>query len=124
MGMFKAMKDMKQMVAVAPSMIQEAQYLQANAMQVQAQHASAQQSVMAQQAAAATHPEASASDMLAPIAGVSVEQYVPVGAALLWTLEKGLGEAFTPEIREAWATTYRVLAGTMIEAANEMPKAA
>ena len=42
MGMFKAMKDMKQMVAVAPSMIQEAQYLQANAMQVQAQHASAQ----------------------------------------------------------------------------------
>ena len=78
MGMFKAMKDMKQMVAVAPSMIQEAQYLQANAMQVQAQHASAQQSVMAQQAAAATHPEASASDMLAPIAGVSVEQYVHV----------------------------------------------
>jgi len=56
--------------------------------------------------------------------GVSAEQYVPVGAALLWTLEKGLGEAFTPDVRDAWATTYRVLAGTMIEAANEMPKAA
>ena len=56
--------------------------------------------------------------------GVGAEQYVPVGAALLWTLEKGLGETFTPEVREAWATTYRVLAGTMIEAASEMPKAA
>ena len=56
--------------------------------------------------------------------GVSAEQYVPVGAALLWTLEKGLGEAFTPEVREAWATTYRVLASAMINAANETSKAA
>jgi hemoglobin-like flavoprotein len=56
--------------------------------------------------------------------GVSAEQYVPVGAALLWTLEKGLGEAFTPEVREAWATTYRVLASTMINAANDKQKAA
>ena len=56
--------------------------------------------------------------------GVSAEQYVPVGAPLLWTLEKGLGDAFTAETREAWATTYRVLAGTMIEAANGMSKAA
>ena len=55
---------------------------------------------------------------------VTARHYAAVGSALLWTLEKGLGEAFTPEIREAWATTYRVLAGTMIEAANEMPKAA
>lgn len=56
--------------------------------------------------------------------GVSAEQYVPVGAALLWTLEKGLGEAFTPEVREAWGIAYSLLARTMIEAANEMPKAA
>jgi hemoglobin-like flavoprotein len=56
--------------------------------------------------------------------GVSAEQYVPVGAALLWTLEKGLGDAFTAETREAWATTYRVLAGTMMEGANGMSKAA
>jgi hypothetical protein len=46
--------------------------------QMKAQHAEAQQSVMAQQAAAATHPEAQAADMLAPIAGVTVEQYVYV----------------------------------------------
>jgi len=56
--------------------------------------------------------------------GVSTEQYVPVGAALLWTLEKGLGEAFTPDVREAWATTYRVLASAMINAANDKQKAA
>ena len=56
--------------------------------------------------------------------GVSAEQYAPVGAALLWTLEKGLGDEFTAETRDAWAATYRVLAGAMIEAANGMPKAA
>lgn len=56
--------------------------------------------------------------------GVTAEQYAPVGAALLWTLEKGLGEAFTPEVKAAWTTAYGVLSQTMIEAANEMPKAA
>lgn len=56
--------------------------------------------------------------------GVAAEHYVPVGTALLWTLEKGLGDAFTSEVRAAWAAAYRVLAHTMIEAANEMPKAA
>lgn len=56
--------------------------------------------------------------------GVSAGQYVPVGAALLWTLEKGLGDGFTAETRDAWATAYQVLSGTMIEAAREMPRAA
>ena len=56
--------------------------------------------------------------------GVSAEQYAPVGAALLWTLEKGLGDGFTSETRDAWATAYQVLSGTMIEAARKMPKAA
>lgn len=56
--------------------------------------------------------------------GVTAEQYAPVGAALLWTLEKGLGDGFTAETRDAWATAYGVLSGTMIEAAREMPKAA
>ena len=56
--------------------------------------------------------------------GVTVEHYAPVGAALLWTLEKGLGEAFTAEVREAWAAAYGVLSQTMIDAANEVPKAA
>jgi hemoglobin-like flavoprotein len=56
--------------------------------------------------------------------GVTSAHFAPVGVALLWTLKKGLGDAFTPEVREAWATAYSTLSQTMIEAANEMPKAA
>jgi hemoglobin-like flavoprotein len=51
--------------------------------------------------------------------GVSHAHYDTVGAALLWTLEKGLGAAFTPETREAWATVYVLLATTMKEAADQ-----
>ncbi|MDC3957403.1 hypothetical protein KEG38_26335 [Polyangium jinanense] len=52
--------------------------------------------------------------------GVRDDHYDTVGAALLWTLEKGLGEAFTPEVHEAWATVYGVLAKVMKDAANEV----
>lgn len=51
--------------------------------------------------------------------GVADEHYETVGAALLWTLEKGLGRAFTPEVKEAWATVYGVLASTMKSAASK-----
>ncbi len=51
--------------------------------------------------------------------GVADKHYDTVGAALLWTLEKGLGRAFTPEAKEAWATVYGLLATTMKEAARE-----
>jgi len=52
-------------------------------------------------------------------AGYGVEQrhYELVGTALIWTLEKCLGEAFTPEVKAAWWATYAFLAGTMQEAA-------
>lgn len=56
--------------------------------------------------------------------GVTAAHYTPVGAALLWTLEQGLGEAFTPEVKDAWATAYIVLSTAMIQAANERPMAA
>ncbi len=39
--------------------------------------------------------------------------YDTVGEALLWALEQGLGDAFTPEIRAAWTKLYNVLATTM-----------
>jgi hemoglobin-like flavoprotein len=42
------------------------------------------------------------------------EAYAPVGEALLWTLDYGLGEAFTTEVRDAWATLYRLLSRCMI----------
>ena len=38
--------------------------------------------------------------------GVQDSQYDSVGSALLWTLEQGPGEAFTPEIRDAWTEAY------------------
>ena len=56
--------------------------------------------------------------------GVTAAHYTPVGAALLWTLEQGLGEAFTPDVKDAWATAYIILSTTMIDAANEKPMAA
>lgn len=48
---------------------------------------------------------------------VEKSHYDTVGAALLSTLETGLGEAFTPEVKTAWTTVYGVMAGVMIEAA-------
>lgn len=49
--------------------------------------------------------------------GVQPAHYDTVGAALLWTLEQGLGSAFTDETREAWATAYGTLAQVMKDAA-------
>ncbi|HQS99666.1 MAG: hemin receptor [Hydrogenophilales bacterium 16-64-46] len=49
--------------------------------------------------------------------GVKAEHYDTVGSALLWTLEQGLGPAFTDEAKEAWTTAYGTLAGVMKEAA-------
>jgi hemoglobin-like flavoprotein len=50
--------------------------------------------------------------------GVQENHYETVGAALLWTLEQGLGEAFTESVREAWAETYALLSNVMKGAAT------
>lgn len=47
---------------------------------------------------------------------VKEEHYDVVGAALLYTLGKGLGDEFTPEAEAAWTETYGLLAGVMIAA--------
>jgi len=49
--------------------------------------------------------------------GVRRAHYDTVAAALIWTLEQGLGGAFTPEVRQAWVATYTLLATTMKNAA-------
>jgi hemoglobin-like flavoprotein len=49
--------------------------------------------------------------------GVKDEHYATVGSALVWTLERGLGAAFTSETRAAWIKVYALLAATMQEAA-------
>jgi hemoglobin-like flavoprotein len=45
--------------------------------------------------------------------GVTDAHYDTVAGALLWTLAKGLGSAFTPDVKAAWTTVYTVLATTM-----------
>lgn len=52
--------------------------------------------------------------------GVQTGHYVTVGNALLDTLDKGLGDDFTPEVKEAWTVVYGVLSSTMIAAADEV----
>ena len=52
--------------------------------------------------------------------GVKPEHYGTVGSALLWTLEQGLGEEFTLDVREAWAEAYNLMAGAMKEASAEV----
>lgn len=51
--------------------------------------------------------------------GVPDESYQTVGEALLWTLDKGLGEAFTDDVKEAWTITYVTLSTVMLDAAHE-----
>lgn len=53
--------------------------------------------------------------------GVQDAHYDTVGDALLWTLEKGLGEDFTPEVLEAWTQTYITLASVMKNATEAVP---
>ena len=46
--------------------------------------------------------------------GVKPSHYAPVGEALLWTLEKGLGESWNEELKVAWTAAYTTLSGAMI----------
>jgi hemoglobin-like flavoprotein len=56
--------------------------------------------------------------------GVKDEHYDSVGAALLWTLEQGLGTGWTPEVKAAWTDTYVLLSNAMRNAQMQVEKAA
>jgi hemoglobin-like flavoprotein len=56
--------------------------------------------------------------------GAKAEHYPVAGEALLWTLEKGLGADWTPDVAEAWTTAYSTLSGFMIMQAYGRPQAA
>jgi hemoglobin-like flavoprotein len=56
--------------------------------------------------------------------GAKPEHYPVVGGALLWTLEKGLGDNWTTEVAEAWTAAYGTLSGFMISEAYGHPQAA
>ena len=51
--------------------------------------------------------------------GVTVQHWDSVGNALLWTLADTFGDAFTPEVHNAWASAYGLIAGTAIAAQQE-----
>jgi hemoglobin-like flavoprotein len=45
--------------------------------------------------------------------GVQDEHYTKVGTALLGTLEEGLGDKFTPELRSAWTEAFLLISSLM-----------
>jgi hemoglobin-like flavoprotein len=69
-------------------------------------------------------PAASALAMRHVSYGAKAEHYPVVGSALLWTLEKGLGDSWTPDVAAAWTTAYGTLSGYMISEAYGRPEAA
>jgi hemoglobin-like flavoprotein len=52
--------------------------------------------------------------------GVKPEHYAVVGGALIWTLERGLGAAFTADVQRAWTRVYGLIAATMQAGASEV----
>lgn len=46
--------------------------------------------------------------------GVRPSHYAPVGEALLWTLQQGLGADWTPALADAWTAAYVTLSQFMI----------
>ena len=54
--------------------------------------------------------------------GVRPAHYKLVGSAFLWTLQKGLGNEWTEEVKTAWTTCYNLLADTMINSTRNNVK--
>ena len=54
--------------------------------------------------------------------GARPEHYSAVGEALVWTLARGLGPQWTPEVAAAWTSAYATLSSFMI--AEAYPQAA
>ena len=52
--------------------------------------------------------------------GVKDAHYKAVGEALIWTLERGLADAFTPQVERAWVRVYLLVAATMQAGADEV----
>ena len=52
--------------------------------------------------------------------GVTPNDFPTVGAALLWTLEQNLRDAWTPDMKETWTAAYMLLADTMVSASGSI----
>ncbi len=55
--------------------------------------------------------------------GVTPAHYETVGEALIWTLEQGLTDTFTSEVRAAWVEVYGALSSVMQAAAAKQAAA-
>lgn len=51
--------------------------------------------------------------------GVKREHYNLVGNALLWTMERGIGNEWNDNVKEAWTACYNMIAKTMILATKQ-----
>ncbi|MET3961894.1 hypothetical protein ABIE44_001828 [Marmoricola sp. OAE513] len=89
MGLFKQMKDMKNMVEQAPGMIAQGQQLAAQAQEMAVAQQAAAQQAAAQAQAANTAAAATGAGDFTPINGVTIEQY----ATLCKQLGAGAGDA-------------------------------
>ena len=109
MGMFKRMKDMKDMVEAAPGMVAQAQQLSAQAQQMAVAQQAAMQAQMAQAGGAQPGTAAAGADF-EPIAGVSLDQFAAVSkgvAAYGYDASKLAGVAASHGIAAfAWDTAY------------------
>lgn len=45
--------------------------------------------------------------------GVKIDQYAPVGSALIWMFQQTLGDRFTPDMEEAWLDAYAFMSFEM-----------
>ena len=93
MGMFKRMKDMRDMVEAAPGMVAQARQLSTQAQEMAAAQQAAYQAQATQ--AAAVQPGAAAGGDFDPIAGVTIEQFAAVSKGVA---AYGYDPAKLPEI--------------------------
>jgi len=51
--------------------------------------------------------------------GVTIDQYAPIGSALMWMFKHTLGNRFTPEMEDAWLEFYAFISFEMERGARE-----
>lgn len=82
MGLFKQMKDMKDLVAAAPGLVEQGQEMAANAQVMQQQMMAQQQAAMQQAMGQAQGGVAPQPGGLDPIAGVDLQTYAKIVKAI------------------------------------------
>ncbi len=55
--------------------------------------------------------------------GVEIDQYAPVGSALIWMFQHTLGDRFTAEMEEAWLEAYAFISSELERGAREAARA-